>query len=114
MQVWLKEAGTPQAPIRPDERIVRETITFDEPFYIDGLGRQHSPGTFEVEIVEELIEGLSFVAFRTVSTSIVLPRSNGASQSYKIARIDPEIVRAAREARPAMSTNPVEDLEQSS
>lgn len=106
VQIWLKEAGTPKALIRPDERIVREMITFEEPFFIEGLGRQYDPGTFELEIVEEQIEGLSFLAFRTVSTSIVLPRSKGSPQSYKVARIDPEIVRAARQASAARMAGP--------
>ncbi len=96
VEAWLRDVGHRPAPILPTERVVRETVTFVGPFFVEGTGRQHSPGTFEIETLQELIEGLSFPAYRTVSTSIVLPLSSGLAHSYELARIDPAVVQAAR------------------
>src|SRR5687768_17081839 len=76
------------------ERIARESVTFAQPFFLEGFGREQPVGTYEVELVEELIEGLSFLAYRLVSASIVLPLASGA-HSYQLARVEPPLVRAA-------------------
>src|SRR5688572_25390662 len=76
------------------ERIARESVTFAQPFFLEGFGREQPAGTYEVELVEELIEGLSFLAFRVVSASVVLPLASGV-YSYQLARIEPSLVRAA-------------------
>lgn len=76
------------------ERFARETVTFAKPFFVEGLGSMQPAGTYKVEIVEELIEGLSFLAYRVVSTSIVLPLPGGAN-SYQHVRINSALVRAA-------------------
>ncbi len=89
------------------ERIARERMTFSEPFFVDGLGRKLPAGTYDIEIVEELIEGLSFLAYRVASTSILLPLRPGAPRSYEIARIDPNVVRAAKQTEDT-SANEVE------
>ncbi len=76
------------------ERVARETVTFTKPFYVEGLGCQQPAGTYKVEIVEELIEGLSFLAYRVVSTSIVLPLPGAGANSYQHVRINSALVRA--------------------
>jgi hypothetical protein len=87
------------------ERIAREAVTFAAPFFVEGLDREQPAGTYEVETVEEPLEALSFLAYRTVSTSIVLPLPGGGPHSYQLARIDAALVRAAKsqaeEAKPA-------------
>jgi hypothetical protein len=80
------------------ERIARESVTFAKPFFVEGLERNHAPGTYDVEIVEELIEGLSFQAYRVVSTSIRLPLQGGGANSYQLVRINSAVVRAALRA----------------
>jgi hypothetical protein len=77
------------------ERVARESVTFAEPFFVAGLGRRQPAGTYDIEIIEELIEGLSFQAYRVVSTSIVLPLEGGGPGSYQFARIGSAVVRAA-------------------
>ncbi len=76
------------------ERVARMSVTFPKPFFVEGLDREQEAGTYKVEIVEELIEGLSFQAYRVVSTSIVLPLSGGA-HSYQLVRINSALVRSA-------------------
>ena len=112
VEAWLRDAGTMPAPILPTERVLRETVTFVGPFFVEGTGRQCSPGTFEIETLQELIEGLSFPAYRTVSTSIVLPLSNKLAHSYELVRIDPAIVQAAREATEADSSGEQAEVRQ--
>ena len=51
----------------------RETITFKHPFRIKGIDRLLAAGAYEVITDEEMIEGLSFAAFRRVATMIVAP-----------------------------------------
>ena len=51
----------------------RETITFKHPFQIKGIDRLLPPGAYEVITDEEMIEGLSFAAFRRVATTIMVP-----------------------------------------
>jgi hypothetical protein len=51
----------------------RETITFKHPFRIRGVDRLLPAGAYEVITDEEMIEGLSFVAFRRIATMIVVP-----------------------------------------
>jgi hypothetical protein len=78
------------------ERIVRKSVSFAAPFYVEGVEREQPAGTYEIEVVEELIQGLSFLAYRTVSTSIVLPLPGRGRHSYQVARIDPSLVLAAQ------------------
>ena len=51
----------------------RETVHFKHPFRIKGIDRQLAPGAYEVITDEEMIEGLSFPAFRRVATMIMVP-----------------------------------------
>jgi hypothetical protein len=51
----------------------RETITFKHPFRIEGIDRLLSAGAYEIITDEEMIEGLSFPAFRRVATMIMVP-----------------------------------------
>ena len=51
----------------------RETVHFRHPFRIKGIDRQLPPGPYEVITDEEMIEGLSFPAFRRVATMIMVP-----------------------------------------
>ena len=51
----------------------RETVTFQHSFRIRGIDRLLPPGAYEVITDEEMIEGLSFPAFRRVATMIMVP-----------------------------------------
>ena len=77
------------------ERVARESVTFAKPFFVEGLDRTQAAGTYKVEIVEELIENLSFLAYRVVSTSIELPVAGGGAHSRQVVRINSALVRAA-------------------
>jgi hypothetical protein len=61
----------------------RETITFQHPFRIRGIDRLLPPGAYEVITDEEMIEGLSFAAFRRVATMIMVPAAPPRSSTME-------------------------------
>lgn len=66
------------------------------PFSLAGVEEQQRPGTYTVETVEEPIEGLSVVAYRRVSTTIILPSPQYGYASRQAVAIDPHDLAAAR------------------
>lgn len=66
----------------------RETITFQHPFRIRGIDRLLPPGAYEVITDEEMIEGLSFPAYRRVATMIMVPASGSAMEMVSIGSVD--------------------------
>ena len=65
----------------------RETITFTHPFRIKGIDRSLPAGAYEVITDEEMIEGLSFAAYRRVATMIVVPASPPRSSAMEMISI---------------------------
>jgi hypothetical protein len=51
-------------------RTRREDIVFGRRFFLKGWAEPQTAGAYAVDIKEELIEGLSFPAYRRVSTMI--------------------------------------------
>lgn len=67
----------------------RETVTFKHPFSIRGVDRVLPPGAYKVITDEEMIEGLSFAAFRRVATMIEVPAEAGtATELISIGSVD--------------------------
>jgi hypothetical protein len=68
----------------------RETVTFQHPFRIRGVDRLLPPGAYEIITDEEMIEGLSFPAFRRVATIIMVPAvaQNSAMEMVSIGSVD--------------------------
>lgn len=66
----------------------RETITFQHPFRIRGIDRLLPPGAYEVITDEEMIEGLSFPAYRRVATMIMVPVGASAMEMVSIGSVD--------------------------
>ena len=68
----------------------RETVTFKHPFQIKGIDRLLPAGDYEVITDEEMIEGLSFPAFRRVATMIMVPAAaqNSAMEMLSIGSVD--------------------------
>ena len=82
-------------------RTTRETITFDNPFSLYAVDGVQPAGTYAVDIVEDLIEGLSFLAYRRVATTLYLPLLHGGKGSMQAIRVDPAELDAARGATPS-------------
>lgn len=68
----------------------REAITFQHPLRIRGIDRLLPPGAYEVVTDEEMIEGLSFPAFRRFATMIMVPAAaqNSAMEMVSIGSVD--------------------------
>ncbi|RUO98137.1 hypothetical protein [Hyphomicrobium sp.] len=71
-------------------RTTRKSITFSRPFELAGVDEKFDAGTYEVETVEELIEGLSFVAYRRLATTIEMPAKILGSVARQVLTIDPK------------------------
>ena len=70
-------------------RTHRETLTFAHPFTLSGAEDVQAPGTYTVQTDEELIEGLSFLAYRRVATVIFVPLRHGGPGSLQAITVDP-------------------------
>ena len=53
------------------------TVTFSRPFVIDGFEQELPAGDYVIETEEELIEGLSFPAYKRISTTLHIDRIPG-------------------------------------
>jgi hypothetical protein len=69
-------------------RTKRESVTFDRPFSLGAVDGLQPAGTYAVDIDEELMEGLSFLAYRRVATTIYLPLRPGGSGSVQAVRVE--------------------------
>jgi hypothetical protein len=65
----------------------RETVTFQHPFRIKGIDRSLPAGAYKVITDEEMIEGLSFAAYRRVATMIVVPAAPPRSATMEMISI---------------------------
>jgi hypothetical protein len=74
-------------------RTRRESVSFAAPFALPGLDGLQPAGTYVVEMDEEQIEPLSFIAWRRLSTTIVVP---SGPASYQMIRVDPAVLEAAQ------------------
>lgn len=79
------------------ERLTRKSVTFKHPFSLPGIDDQLEAGVYVVETQEELIEGLSFVAFRRVATTIVADSKTYGKALRQIVTIDPQDLQIALE-----------------
>jgi hypothetical protein len=58
-------------------RIRSEDLVFGRPFRLRGWKEPHPAGTYALETEEELIEGLSFPAYRRVGTTLTRKETPG-------------------------------------
>lgn len=55
------------------ERTTESEIAFMHPFSLDALVAPQPAGTYRLVVDEELIEGLSFTAYKRVATHLEIP-----------------------------------------
>jgi hypothetical protein len=70
-------------------RTSRKTVTFRRPFSLSGLDEMQPAGAYTVETNEELLESLSFPAWRRTATVILLRPQGGAVGLGQDLEIDP-------------------------
>ena len=76
-------------------RTTTKSVTFHRPFYLKGIDRLLPPADYRVATDEEVIDGLSFAAYRRVSTVIFVPAEFGSA--VEMVTIDPLDLQAAQE-----------------
>jgi hypothetical protein len=74
-------------------RTSNKTVTFRRPFWLQSVDRTLPAGNYRVVTDEELIEGLSFPAYRRISTMIFVPAPSGSA--VEMATVDPLDLEAA-------------------
>ncbi len=70
-------------------RTHRETLTFAHPFTLSRVDDVQAPGAYTVQTDEELLQGLSFLAYRRVATVIFVPHRHGGPSSLQAITVDP-------------------------
>jgi hypothetical protein len=76
-------------------RTTKRTVTFANSFTLGDFNEVLAPGTYDVETDEELLEGLSFHAYRRTLTLIHLPAKSGHRGLSRTLTIDPNELDAA-------------------
>lgn len=93
-----------------NQRLTKEMVTFVRPFLVEGVSRTFPPGTYEIETTEEQLEGISFVAYRRVSTTIKLPGSAAANASWQVHEIEPSDLAAMKKRDTDLVSAPIDAL----
>lgn len=68
-------------------RTTKSTVTFHAPFSMPNISGEQPAGTYEIEIDEELIEGIERTAYRRVATLLYL-RTRGGTRTCTITAED--------------------------
>lgn len=76
-------------------RTRRKTVVFARPFLLAGIDRVLPARDCRVATDEELIEGLSFAAYRRISTVIFVPTQRGSG--LEMVSVDPTDLQAAED-----------------
>lgn len=76
-------------------RTSKKVVTFRRPFILGGFDEELPAGAYSVETDEELLEGISFAAYRRVSTLLHLHPKPGRSGLSEILTVDPNELDAA-------------------
>ena len=78
-------------------RTTRKTLTFRHPFCLSAVEKVLPSGTYTVDTDDELIEGLSFLAYRRIATLLHLPATSSRVGVSEIVTVSPEELEAALE-----------------
>lgn len=76
-------------------RTTRSTVTFLNPFVLGGYDEVLPAGEYDLEIDEELMGDLSFLAYRRIATMIHLPAKSERRLHSTTLTIDPAALEAA-------------------
>ena len=76
-------------------RTTTRTVVFHHPFAIGAVDGLLPSGSYAVETDEEVVPGLSFIAYRRVRTTMTLPIAFGITTARQVVTIDPQELEAA-------------------
>ena len=78
-------------------RTSHKTVTFTPPFSLNGIDEVQPAGNYTVETHEDLLPGLSVLAWRRIATLIFLPSRPGGAFMERVVNIDPLDLETAQE-----------------
>jgi hypothetical protein len=87
-------------------RTSRRTVTFRRPFVLGSFDKELPAGAYEVETDEELLQGVSFPAYRRTLTLLHLQPRLGRPRLAQTLTIDPNELDAALERDRAPAATP--------
>ncbi len=73
-------------------RTQQRTIHFNARALLDGLDYPLGPGDYELHEDEELIEGISWLAYRRVATFITIPPTSANGNVRRMLPVDAEAI----------------------
>jgi hypothetical protein len=76
-------------------RTTRKTVTFRRPFSLSAVDRILPSGTYAIDTDEELIDGLSFLAYRRTATLLHLPSISSRAGVSQMVTVNPDDLDAA-------------------
>jgi hypothetical protein len=88
-------------------RTSKKTVTFRRPFALGGFDEALPAGAYSVETDEELLEGISFPAYRRILTVIRLHSKSDHPGFTRAVTIDPNELDAALKRDQALAEHPV-------
>lgn len=71
-------------------RITKKAVKFEHPFLLDEIASELPAGDYTIETEEESIEGSTFLAFRSIETTLVACSQKAAPNKPQFWSIDPE------------------------
>jgi len=89
-------------------RTIKKIVTFRRPFVLGGSDEALPAGPYSVETDEELLEGISFPAYRRILTLIHLHPKPGRPGLTETLTVDPNELDAALERDQAPTESPAE------
>lgn len=78
-----------------NSRTTTSNVTFAYPFVISGYEGALPPGSYEVIVEEELLEGVSFEAYRRTASFLLISGRGGQAGETEMRPIDPRDLEAA-------------------
>lgn len=78
-------------------RMNKKLVTFEHPFLLDEIEKELPAGDYTVETEEESIDGLTFLAFRRVATTLIVRPAIGKRGQTHFWTIDPQGLASALE-----------------
>lgn len=76
-------------------RVSKRLVTFNKPFSLDSIERQWPAGDYTIETEEEPLDSKSFLAYRTIGTTMILHPPHGRSGKHIFIEIDASELEAA-------------------
>ena len=78
-----------------DLRTTTSTVTFSRPFLLPGYGDRLPAGDYELVVEEELLQGLSFEAYRRTASHLLVRGPAGGGRVTEMRSVDPKDLEAA-------------------